>query len=256
MVPSRTHVSAVLQRKFDLAKQAVSATLAEVRSVAVTTDLWTSCATQGFPAFTGHFVDSEWKLNSVLLSASYMPENHTGENIAKRTIETLEDFGIATNKLVSTVHDQASNMVAAGGKISEMVEGHEDLLCAAHRLQLCVTHSLQEENVSTLLSDARALVGHFRRSSKATTALLNRQSCPKPKKLIQDCATRWNSQLLMLERLLELRLPVLAVLNDEAVSTASDIAHDLQPIQWKLAKQLVEVLKAVEEVTTYWSGES
>ena len=50
----------------------------------------------------------------------------------------------------------------------------------------------------------------------------------------------------MLERLLELRLPVLAVLNDEAVSTASDIAHDLQPIQWKLAKQLVEVLRQWE----------
>ena len=82
---------------------------------------------------------------------------------------------------------------------------------------------------------SRALVGHFRRSSKATTALLNRQSCPKPKKLIQDCATRWNSQLLMLERLLELRLPVLAVLNDEAVSTASDIAHDADSVEARKA---------------------
>ena len=60
----------------------------------------------------------------------------------------------------------------------------------------------------------------------------------------------------MLERLLELRLPVVAVLNDPIVSKPKDIALDLTPSQWCLAKELVEVLRPVEKTSTYWSGSS
>ena len=154
-------------------------------------NLWMSRATQKFAAFTCHFITPRWELRSVLLAVDYMP-GHTGENIAARTLSTISSFGVPTCKLVSTVHDQASNMVSAGEKISDAVKSHEDLLCAAHRLQLCVTHSLLEQPVSTLLSTARTLVGHFRQSTKATNALRERQKGTegKPKKLIQDCATR------------------------------------------------------------------
>ena len=120
-----------------------------------------SRATQKFAAFTCHFITPRWELWSVLLAADYMPEGHTGENIAARTLSTISSFGVPTCKLVSTVHDQASNMVSAGEKISDAIESHEDLLCAANRLQLCVTHSLLEEPVATLLPTARTLVGHL-----------------------------------------------------------------------------------------------
>ena len=41
-------------------------------------------------------------------------------------------------------------------------------------------------------------------------------------KLLQDCPTRWNSTFYMLERLVQLRWPVIAVLSDDSVSKRSD----------------------------------
>ena len=70
------------------------------------------------------------------------------------------------------MHDQASNIVSAGDKLMEAIESFEDVLCSAHRLKLCITHALDQEPLVSLLSAARALVGHFRRSSKVTHALL------------------------------------------------------------------------------------
>ena len=98
------------------------------------------------------------------------------------------------------------------------------------------------------------MVGHFRKSSKATDSLLPKQERPgfgaaKPKKLIQDCPTRWNSQLFMLERLVLLHLELVAVLNDGTVSSRSNPALDLTPVQWNMAKELVSVLKPVEQTT-------
>ena len=60
----------------------------------------------------------------------------------------------------------------------------------------------------------------------------------------------------MIERLLELHLPIVGVLNDVTVSKLSDAALDLTPEQWYLAKELVAVLTPVSTTTTYWSGES
>ena len=54
---------------------------------------------------------------------------------------------------------------------------------------------------------------------------------------------------------MDLHAAVIAVLNDE-VSRKSDPDLDMTPADWKVAKELVKVLKPVEETTTFWSGES
>ena len=59
----------------------------------------------------------------------------------------------------------------------------------------------------------------------------------------------------MLQCLVELHAAVVAVLNDE-VSRKSDPDLDMTPADWKVAKELVKVLKPVEETTTFWSGQS
>ena len=66
-------------------------------------------------------------------------------------------------------------------------------------------------------------MGHFNHSVVATQALLkNQPDGNKALKLIQDVATRWNSSYLMINRLLQLRVPVYAVLHDESVTKPSD----------------------------------
>ena len=64
------------------------------------------------------------------------------------------------------------------------------------------------------------------------------------KKLIQDCATQWNSAFYMLERLVEMRWPICAVLSDDTVTKRDDRYLELRTERWDMAKELVATLKA------------
>ena len=75
------------------------------------------------------------------------------------------------------------------------------------------------------------------------------------KKLVQECATHWNSTFYMLERLLRLRWPVSAVLSDDRVTKRCDRSLDLTSGQWALAEELVSVLRPFEVATTFLSYE-
>ncbi|KAK9973178.1 hypothetical protein ABG768_023921, partial [Culter alburnus] len=67
---------------------------------------------------------------------------------------------------------------------------------------------------------ARTLIEHFRRSELANTKLKEKkQQMNTPQhKLIQDVTTQWNSTYFMLERLLEQRWPITAMLSDSEVT--------------------------------------
>ena len=130
-----------------------------------------------------------------------------------------------------------------------------------------------------MVAACRKLVGHFRHSAKATSALLAAQgsvkhAClqlerlelgqakdqhehqePQPtgaaatqtsssaaKKPIQDVSTRWNSTYHMLVRALLLRVPILQVLSDKKISNRADILLDLSAAQWAVAEDLVKAL--------------
>ena len=73
------------------------------------------------------------------------------------------------------------------------------------------------------------LVNHFRHSIIATAALADRQKCMSMpiKKLVQDCGASWNSTYYLLERIVETRWPISAVLSDEKVTKWSDRYIDL-----------------------------
>ena len=77
------------------------------------------------------------------------------------------------------------------------------LACFAHTLKLVILKVLNLDEmaeVQELLSRARAIVGHFRRSPVAAKKLeeAQEQLGLQKTKLVQDCNTRWNSQVIML----------------------------------------------------------
>ena len=166
-VPSRTRRQSVLRRKHALAREAVQRELISVPGLSITTDLWTSHASQDYASFTVHYTNEEWNLASCLLEAAYMPKEHTAVNIIAKTLTCLEKFNVPATKMISLVHDQASNMKVASRKLQDEIKGFEGILCAAHRLQTCVTHALSAPAVSSLLSACRKLVGHFWHSRKS-----------------------------------------------------------------------------------------
>ena len=62
--------------------------------ISYTIDIWTSPLAKSFLAITAHFMDKEWKLQSILLDFVQIWGPHTGENIKNIFISCLENFKI------------------------------------------------------------------------------------------------------------------------------------------------------------------
>ena len=184
-------------------------------------------------------------MHSYVLTTCSFPERHTGIEIASKLQQIVDDFKIAS-KVSVVVHDQAANMLCTLHTL-ESEQGRMSLNCTAHCLQLCLKPGL----------DLAAISGHFKHSVVATEALKKRplqmiiDEDTKFKKLTKDCTTRWNSSFFMIERLVELRWPISAVLSDETITKRSDSYLDLKTDQWEIAEQLIKVFKPFDIATTF-----
>ena len=151
-----------------------------------------------------------------------MDERHTGENSAESLKIITQEWKIA-EKVRCIVRDNATNMVKACRLLQDQF-GWDHEGCVGHTLQLLVTAGLESATISNLLAKARKLVGHFSHSLRATAELHKVQKRNKRLKrnLFQDVSTRWNSSYLMLGRLVQEKLSVSTVLEDEATTSAQD----------------------------------
>jgi len=256
-VPSATHMAKCLTDMYETAKSRLTEVLKDSQHIALSTDIWTSIATQAYITVTAHFISPDWELKTFVLQTMSFPENHTAENIAEKVKGILANFCLDCGGVVAVVHDQGSNMEAFA-RLMKAEFGWESTNCAAHRIQLCVEDGLKIDAIAQLLATCRKLVGHFKHSTVATAALADRQKrMGMPvKRVIQDCSTRWNSSYYLLERLVETRWPISAVLSDEKVmKKRSDRKLDLTNEQWELAKELLEPLHQIETATVYFSEE-
>ena len=238
--------------------------LSSIDGCGLTTDMWTSKATQSYITITCHFIDEKWIMQSFVLETCAFEGRHTADKVGNKLVETATTFGILEG-VAGLTHDEAANMVAALDHTQAVVQEQdipaskwESVVCAAHRLQTCLRHALaKSEEVQETIAAARRLVGHFKHSYVATAALKKKQNDLEMEelKLIQDVATRWNSTFYMLQRLSQQRVPVLAVLNDKTVSKKADLELDLSSQRWALAEELCTALKPFEAATRLLSAE-
>lgn len=123
--------------------------------------------------------------------------------------------------------------------------------CYAHSLNLIVCASLKKIEYS--IEKVKIIVRYFKQSTTAAdklTKYLVDHGLP-PKRLKQECPTRWNSTYYMLERLVELEEPIRA--------TMAVVNKDLPIIsleEWRAFKELCQVLRPFEEITRSVSGEN
>ena len=245
-IPSRTHVRTMCQKRFEELKDVVAASLTD-QFVSLTTDIWTSRATQAYLTITSHFITKDWKMQSSVLQTREMPERHTGVNISERLLEATREWKLSADHIVSVVHDNAANVVLA----LELVEELHSSRCFAHTFQLAVNSGLDLRSIDKLTSICRKIVGHFKHSVVASEALKEKQrSLQIPEHhLLQDVRTRWNSTYFMYDRLDEQRWAIFAVIHDK-LTPASQQHLDLTPDQWELLHQMVNVLKPLQMTTT------
>ena len=129
-----------------------------------------------------------------------------------------------------------------------------DIPCFGHTLQLCVGAGLNTIAVSKLIATARKLIGHFKHSSLAMSALMEKQKALNipEHRLVHRLVVinRWNSSYSMLERLAEQRWAIYGVLHDETVSKPDHRKLDLKEEQWELISDLLVVIKPLQIATT------
>ena len=147
---------------------------------------------------------------------------------------------------------------AANAVLGANLTGWPHFGCTAHTLQLSVNAGLNHPIIDKAITAARKLVTHFKHSVVASTALKEKQIQLKVEQhhLIQDVSTRWNSTLFMIERLIEQKVTIYAVLHDSAVSIDQYQQLYLKDDHWLLLDQLAnKVLKPLQMATTVFGYE-
>ena len=195
---------------------------------------------------TTHFINKDWELKEAVLSTASTEERHTAVNISNHLLKVAADYRIK-DKVSGYVHDNAGNQALA----KSMLEEERDwtsIGCAAHTLQLAVNGGLDDAPaIQNALASARRLVTHFKKPTVAINYLHKRQrpAGREEHQLISDCATRWNSSLYRLERLVEEKLCAEGTLQD---NDRADL--NLRGAQWDLIKELCKVLHVLDVATT------
>ena len=75
-IPSTTHISTLIRIDFQDGMTLLKHRMCNITSIALTTDIWTSRATQAFATTTAHFIDEDWRLVSYVLETVHFPGSH------------------------------------------------------------------------------------------------------------------------------------------------------------------------------------
>lgn len=248
VIPSRKTVSnSLLPQIYQIAVQNVKRQLEDVSAICLTTDGWTSVTNQSFVAVTAHFINPkrDYEISTVLLGCTDFPQSHTGDNLALFLKNTVAEWGL-NQRVAAVVTDNAANMKAAIEKCE-----WRHLSCFAHSINLIVQSGLQSiEHVTKKVKD---IVTYFKKSSHGLSKLqdLQRQTRSSILKLKQDCPTRWNSTYDMLDRIFELKEPIVATC---AILNISGL-NSLSEQDWIVIEKSKMILKIFYDVTIEISAE-
>ena len=218
-VPSRYVMShTLLDREDGRISDFVSMKIAQAECVAIISDGWTNVNNTPIVNFIISTPEP------VFLKSVTTGENrHTGEYIAQLLMEVIEEIG--ASKVMAVVTDNAANMKAAWGIITEndQYKRIHCYGCAAHGLHLLATDICSLDSVAKLLARAKSIVKFVKykhvphavferiqqetldRGKKKAAAAdkLKAKKNSKPLSLILPSATRWGTNAAMLQRLLD-----------------------------------------------------
>ena len=240
--PSRRTIMRVhLPALYETTKEKLMNEIATVEWCSLTTDAWTSNATEGYLTVTCHYFTSQWELRSVVLKTVHVTTRHTSENLAA-TLSGITNEWKITNKVACVVTDNANNMTGA-----IRLNHWKQLPCFAHTINLVVDSALKADpSVIEMRKACRDIVSFFHKSTNASSKLIavQKQMSKEEHKLIQEVETRWNSTFYMLERIVE---------QHEAITTAlclldrSDLCIPTTVVT--VMKELIDILRPFEAVT-------
>lgn len=250
MIPGRKYFTErIIPDIYDRLVTVTKNKLVSVHHISLTSDLWTCSHTnESFISFTGHWFDSDFKYNHVVLNCRHFPGSHTSELIKNVFFDMLHMWDINIPNIHLMVRDNGANMVKGCNDA-----GIPSVSCFIHTLQLVITQSINSQrSVVDLIATCKKIVGHFNHSSAACSKLKEIQTelNVAPNKLIQDVSTRWNSTFLMIKRIHEQK----RALTVYGADTNLDILDNLTANQWMLIEPLINLLQPFHEITNKMSS--
>lgn len=246
-IPSRNHITnTCMPALYAQVKSQVEKELANAERVAITTDAWTSCATESYVTITAHHIAPDWKLSVHVLQTRAFKGSHTGKNVGALLKHACADWNLL-DKEPALVTDNATNMVLAG--VEAELSPH--LMCFAHTINLATQKAFKVDTVARLLGRVRRVVGFFHRSVRAAEILQDKQKqlALPIHKLIQDVSTRWNSTQNMLERVLEQQPAISAALMSRDLRRGEEV-NTLKDKDFCDVEDIVKLMAPVKLVTT------
>jgi hypothetical protein len=228
--------------------------LAKIDYCGITTDCWTSNANHSYMGLTVHFVDNEFKFNSVEIALRYLVESHTSEYLKKEIYQILTRFGLM-EKAFAGSSDTANNIKHT---IKDLMPSLMYIPCFCHKLNLLVKDcflSGETTIFSGLLAKCRKLVGLFKHSNLLSEQLATYQKTNNLPvvKLKQEVPTRWNSSYLMLQSITKAGQAIQFVLLDP--SNQEHRGNLLTGSEMDLLNKLLELLQPMFYLTTKLSTE-
>ena len=126
-----------------------------------TADMWSSNTSEPYIAYTIHYIDSCWSLQSHCIQAHYSPEDHTGQNLSDALGLVLQEWELDPSKQVAITTDSGSNIVLACRPLNWL-----RISCFGHNLDLAVRKGLCDERIDRVISLCKKVVSSFSSSWK------------------------------------------------------------------------------------------
>ncbi|XP_050950428.1 E3 SUMO-protein ligase ZBED1 [Labeo rohita] len=259
-ISSRPHFSqTVLPALYKETRAKVEQSLKQAECISITTDGWTSQATQSYVTITAHAMTSEWEIKTFVLQTRVLFESHTGHNIGEVLKSAVSEWELDmiynnNHQGIAVFTDNARNMGVAVKEAG--LSPH--VKCFAHTLNFASQAGLKVNRVSRLLGRVRRVAAFFHRSSTATAVLTSKQRMLNlpVHKLIMDVITRWNSSLDMIERYLEQEQAIAAALLSSEVRHNAREIDNLEAADIADAEDIVKLLTPLKKATTVLCDES
>lgn len=99
-VPHRkTFTEKILPEHFIKVKSTVTSAAYKANFFAITTDCWTSRATEAYMGVTFHTISDDWELVHFTLQNKALPDKHTAENLADALLTSLQQWNLDPSRL-------------------------------------------------------------------------------------------------------------------------------------------------------------
>ncbi|CAF1029239.1 unnamed protein product [Brachionus calyciflorus] len=236
-VPCRKTIVKLLRTCYESQKGKMGKAIEKVQSIVLTTDCWKSIQNFEYIGVKAHLIDSEFRKKNLTITTRHITGGKSLKNIAEFLKQIMSEFNIS-HKVKYIVTDNVITMKNGIEKI--LIK--ERIPCYAHLLNLMIervfkkfkqlagknyeeeSEELDESEIKDseideneddkkkncldilrVIKKCKSIVGLFNHSTELKEKLYEVQNSKnQPNKMLINCvSTRWNSEYLVVQRILE-----------------------------------------------------